>query len=363
MFQELKGEIFELLAYFMECRDAVPDGEEVDHSPCCLDHCKYHRFSSPASESSFPFFQVLYFQKITEKVELMTVSRFDMSQRKKEACAVAGIIESKLEEIVDHFYMSAGPKSRVPPTEAQERLAVLDDLDYAIDRTRKLRAAIANQVTDLALDMSELGLLQEAVAAMRLRYCCDSQALDERIQACGEAILRMCSCESGSTVNASSNGVLGEFVDIFGCLLEAVRSRQESEGILKARLTMASDIINEAELVRTPNASASRSSGYLTSDDGSIDHCEGAEPIQWTVDMATSPLQVLEAIQEHSGSCDMMNYLRETDCHSLSSAARSFQHCFLWDPETHTTISEVTSSSRNISIRIDFSHCVGSRFH
>ncbi len=30
MFQELKGEIFELLAYFMECRDAIPDGEEVD---------------------------------------------------------------------------------------------------------------------------------------------------------------------------------------------------------------------------------------------------------------------------------------------------------------------------------------------
>ncbi len=32
-FQELKGGVFELLAYFMECRDAVPDGEEVVMPP------------------------------------------------------------------------------------------------------------------------------------------------------------------------------------------------------------------------------------------------------------------------------------------------------------------------------------------
>jgi hypothetical protein len=111
---------------------------------------------------------------------------------------------------------------------------------------------------------------------------------------------------------------------------------------------LASDIINEAELVRTPNASASRA-GYLTSDDGSIDNCEGAEPIQWTVDMATSPLQVLEAIQERSGSCDITNYLGEADGHSLSSAARSSQDCFPWDPDTQTNLSEVTFTSSNIS--------------
>ncbi len=301
------------------------------------------RMLLPRAIHFFPFPQVLYFQKITEKVELMAISRSDMSQRKREACAVAGIIASKLEEILDHFYMSAGPKSRVPPVEAQERLAVLDDLGYAIDRTRKLRTAIVSQATDLVLDMSELGLLQEAVAAMRLRYCCDSQTLDEQIQLCGESILQMCSCESGTVLHASSKGMLDEFSDIFNCLLEAVRRKQDSEGSLKARLTLASDIINEAEVVHTPNASASRS-GFLTTDDGSIDNCEGVEPIQWTVDMATSPLQVLEAIQEHSGSCDMTNYLRETDCQSLSSAAPSSQHCFLWDHEAQTTIPEVTSS-------------------
>jgi hypothetical protein len=32
-FQGLKVEIFELLAYFLECRDAIPEGEEVDPSP------------------------------------------------------------------------------------------------------------------------------------------------------------------------------------------------------------------------------------------------------------------------------------------------------------------------------------------
>ena len=271
----------------------------------------------------------------------MVVARSDMSQRKQEACAAAGLIESRLEEVVDHFYMSAGPRSRVPQAEAQERLAVLDDLGYAIDRTRRLRGAIAGQVADLALDMAELGLVQEAVAAMRLRYCCDSPALDERIRVCGESVLRMCSCESGGAAGASSEGLLDEFAEIFACLLEAVRRRQESEGSLRARLSLASDIINEAEPVHTPSASASRS-GYLTSDDGTIDNCGGAEPIQWTVDMATSPLQVLEGIQEHSGSCEMMDYLMETDCQSLSSAARSSQHCILWDPETQTATSEVT---------------------
>jgi hypothetical protein len=295
---------------------------------------------SSASDSYFPARQVLFFEKIVEAVEGMMVSVSDMVQRKKEACSLAGKIESKLEEIVDHFYMSAGPKSRVPPLEAQERLAVLDDLGYAIERTKKLRAAIADQETDLWMDMAQLGLLQEAVAAMRLRYCCESETLDEQIQRCGETILQLCSCESSSVANAGSKGLLGEFADIFSCFLEVVRRKQESEGRIKARMALASDIINEAQLVHTPNASASRS-GYLTTDDGTIDNCEMAEPIQWTVDLASSPLQVLEAIQEHSGSCDVTNYLKETDCQSLSSAARSFQHCFSWDPETQTTMSEV----------------------
>ena len=303
------------------------------------------------------------FERFVANVQLMTSAAKELSVRRKEANLFAAIIESKLEDIVDQFYLSAGPKSRISAPEAQERLAVLDDLEYAIHRTKKLRAAILDQPTDLVLNVPELGLLHEVTAKMRLRYCEGMQATDLKVQQHGESILRICSADGAPPGNGDAGGTLRELEGMFGCLLDAVRassSRPPADGPERWRPSDPLGRAPEGEEgaleadegapetdegeggARSPEASnrPQRSAG----DGGAMD-AEQAVSIPWTVDMATSPLQVLDAIQEHCASCDIINYLGETECHSLSSVARSILYSHPWDSEGGASTCEVRCSA------------------
>jgi hypothetical protein len=277
----------------------------------------------------------------------MTATAKELRLRSKEANVFSAIIESKLEDIVDQFYLSAGPKSRVSSIEAQERLAVLEDLDYALHRTKKLRAAVVDQPTDLSLNIAELELLHEVTAKLRLRYCQEMPATDHKIQLHAENILQLCSSEASTSGAGDSHGVLDEFEAMFFNLLEAVRASPASANSTDAPYSPDPAATWQVADRRSPDQGLGR-------DAASSKPLEEIAPIPWTVDMATSPLQVLDAIQEHGASlrilrqehgasCNIVNYLGETDCHSLSSVARSILYPPAWDSEANMSTSEVHS--------------------
>ena len=310
--------------------------------------------------------QSAFFEGILQRVELMMAAAHDLSQRKREASMLSAVIEDKLEDVVDQFYLSAGPRSRVPAAEAQERLAVLDDLDYALDRTRRLRAAVVDQPADLCLSMAELGLLHEAVAKLRVRHCQGAEALDRRMQQCGENILQICAAEAGQEPDGASGGVLAEVYEIFGCLLEAVRGRRGPDGGSAADLSPPRDrVVQGSDGGRSPVGPAGTLGRLLgaerpaevgeTGDPGEAagggaeaGRDETADPLPWTVGAATSPLQVLDAMQDHSASCDLLSYLEETECRSLSGAARSNLCSRSWESEGHAPAAPQVGSQRAI---------------